>query len=169
MNDIISFINSPGFIKGISISKIIFIVFSIIFLIGVIFFLIRSNWIKRLIVEDLVEIFTYRPYGVRKILKQWNKIISRLDTGLESEYKLAVIEADSMVDDILVRMGYPGETLGERLEKLTSAILPNIEQVREAHKIRNNVVHDPDYILTLDTAKKALSIYEQALNNLQAF
>jgi hypothetical protein len=87
---------------------------------------------------------------------------------LESEYKLAVIEADSVLDDILKRMGFAGQTLGERLEKLTSASLTNIEEVREAHKTRNNIVHDPNYRLSLDEARKLISIYEKALVDLQA-
>jgi len=74
-----------------------------------------------------------------------------------------------MLNDILKRMGFGGETLGERLEKLTAATLPNLEQIWEAHKIRNNIVHDPDYRLTLDEARKVLGIYEQALRDLEAF
>ena len=103
------------------------------------------------------------------MVKAWAKITSRLETGLESEYKLAVIEADSILDNILNRMGFSGETLGERLNKLTVATLPNCEQVREAHKIRNNIVHDPSYRLGLDEAKRVLGIYQQALRDLQAF
>jgi len=73
-----------------------------------------------------------------------------------------------MLDDILKRMGYSGETLGERLNKLTIASLPNLEEAKEAHKIRNNIVHDPDYRLSLDEAKKTIETYERALTDLQA-
>jgi len=168
-NNIIYFFSSPGFKEGVLISKIVFWVLGIAFLIGIIFFLIKSTWLRRLIIEDLSEFFTYRPYGAKKIYKTWMKIMARADTGLESEYKLALIEADSMLDDTLKRMGYAGETVGERLEKINSAILPNIEEVWQAHKTRNNIVHDPDYKLTLDEAKKNLSIYEQAFRELQLF
>ena len=92
-----------------------------------------------------------------------------MDTGLESEYKLAVIETDSMLDDILRRMGYAGETLGERLEKLTSATLPNIEEIKEVHRIRTNIIHDPDYRISLDETRRVMGIYEQAFKDLQAF
>jgi len=97
----------------------------------------------------------FRPFGVRKINKEWLKIKAGLEGGLESQYKLSVIEADSLLDDILNRMGFTGETLGERLEKLTIATIPNLDEVLQAHHTRNNVVHDPDYILTLEEAKKA--------------
>jgi hypothetical protein len=55
------------------------------------------------------------------------------------------------------------------LQKVTAGTLPNVEEVWEAHKIRNNIVHDPDYRLSLDEAKRALEIYEKALTDLQAF
>ena len=149
--------------------KTISLVISLFFVVAIIFFILRTTWLRRLIIWDLQEILTFRPHGLKKIAKQWARITNRLETGLEGEYKLAVIEADSMLDDILKRMGYGGETLGDRLKLLTSATLPNIDQVWEVHKIRNNIVHDPDYRLPLDQAKKVLAIYEQAFRDLQAF
>jgi len=169
MPEIISWLISPTFSGWLLILKILFIIVALIFLGFIIFALIKTLWLKRLIIWDLVEFFSFRPYGVRKVVKAWVKITARLETGLESEYKLAVIEADSMLNDILKRMGFGGETLGERLERLTAATLPNLEQIWEAHKIRNNIVHDPDYRLTLDGARRVLDIYEQALRDLQAF
>ena len=167
--NLISFVISPSIQGSLLVVKIVFIFFSLFFLGGTIYFLFHTTWLKRILLQDLVEILTYRPYWIRKITRVWRKIIKRLETGLESEYKLAVIEADSLLNDTLKRMGYFGESLGERLEKLTKATLPNIEQVWEAHKTRNNIIHDPDYRLALDQAKGALAIYEQALRNLQMF
>ena len=122
-----------------------------------------------MLIWDIVEFFSFRPYGIRKVEKDWAKITARLETDLESEWKLATIEADSILNDILMKMGFAGETLGERLDRLTIATLPNLQQIREAHKIRNNIVHDPDYRVSLDEAKMAVGIYEQALRDLQAF
>jgi hypothetical protein len=169
MENIISFIINPTFSGWLLILKILFIIVALISFGFIIFALAKTAWLKRLLIWDLVEFFSFRPYGTRKIVKAWAKITARLETGLESEYKLAVIEADSILNDILKRMGFGGETLGERLEKLTTATLPNLEQVWGAHKIRNNIVHDPDYRLTLDEAKRVLDIYEQALTDLQVF
>ena len=169
MPEIISWLISPTFSGWLLILKILFIIVALILLGFIIFALAKTLWLKRMWIWDLVEFFSFRPYGVRKVVKAWAKITARLETGLESEYKLAVIEADSMLNDILKGMGFGGETLGERLERLTAATLPNLEQIWEAHKIRNNIVHDPDYRLTLDEARKVLGIYEQALRDLEAF
>lgn len=168
MDNLISFIISPEISGLLLVFKIAFIVFGLAAVGFIIFALIHTSWFKRLVTWDLQEFLTYRPYGLRKIIKTWLGIKARLETGTESEYKLALIEADSMLNDILKRMGYGGETLGERLEKLTIISLPSLEEAKEAHKIRNNIVHDPDYRLTLNEAQKVISVYERALTDLQA-
>jgi len=168
LNEIISFIFNPHFSGWLLALKILFIIFGLIFLGYIIFALVKTNWLKRMITWDLQEILTYRPFGVRRIVKQWRKIKARLETGLESECKLAVIEADKMLDDILMRMGFGGVTLGERLTKLTAVSLPNIEEVKKAHRIRGNIIHDPDYRLSLEEAQRVTAIYEKALTDLQA-
>lgn len=169
MSEIIFWLISPTFSEWLLILKTLFITVALILFGFIIFVLAKTSWLKRLIIWDLVEFFSFRPYGVRKVVKAWAKITSRLETGLEAEYKLAVIEADSILDNILKRIGFGGVTLGERLERLTVATLPNLKQILEAHKIRNNIVHDPDYRLTLDEARRMSGIYEQALRDLQAF
>ncbi len=166
--NLISLLISP-ITDWLFIIKIVFIFFSLLLLVGIFLFLARSSWLKFIILFDVVEFFTFRPFGLKKIEKDWRKIVVRLDTGLESEYKLAALEADNMMNDILKRMGYTGETLGERLKNLTSATLPNIEEIREAHQIRNNIIHDPDYRLSLDEARKMMEIYEKGFRDLQAF
>ncbi len=166
MSNILSFIMSPVFLFYL---KVIFIIFALIFVGGIIALLFKNTWLKRRILEDLVEFVAYRPFGAKKTFKQWTKITKRLETGKEAECKLAVIEADSLLNDIFKKMGYSGETIGEILKQLDSTTLPNIEQIWEAHKIRNNVVHDPDYRFTLDEAKKTLGIFEEALRDLEMF
>ena len=165
---IIQFLINPQFSGWLLVIKIFFIVLSLIFLGVIIFALVKTKWLKRMIIWDLQEFFSYRPFILRKTEKGWRKIKARLGTEMESESKLAVIEADKMIDDILSQMGFKGKDLGEKLEKLTIKSLPNIEEVKEAHKIYNNIIHDPSYKLSLEEAKKALLTYEKALTDLHA-
>jgi len=168
IEQMISFVLNPTFSGWLLFFKILFIFFSLLFLGFIIFALLKTSWLKRLIIWDLQEFLTYRPFGVTKIVGKWQRIKKKLEAGTESEAKLAIIEADSMLDDILDRMGFGGRTLGERIEKLTNVSLSNIEEVKKAHKIRNNIVHDPTYKLDLEEAKKVISTYEKALTDLQA-
>lgn len=167
--NLISFFISPSLTEWLLIIKIIFIVLSLLFICFIILALLGTSWLKFRFLYDLVEFLTYRPFGVRRMEKNWKKIVARIDTGLESEYKLAVIEADNMLNEILKKMGYGGESLGESLEKLTAATLPDIEGIREAHQVRNNIIHDPNYKLSLNEARRLLDIFEKAFKDLEAF
>ena len=166
---IVSYIFAPRFTGWLFDLRIGFAIFALVLLAAIIFFLLKTNWLRLLFVYDAFEFLTFRPFGVRKIEKDWNKITTRLNTGLESEYKLAVIEADNMMDETLRNMGYGGDTLGERLKKLTAATLTNMADLEEAHKVRNNIIHDPDYRLSLDQGRKTLASYEKAFRDLDAF
>ena len=166
MNNIFTIISSPIFIFYL---KIAFVSIGTLFLIGIVLLLLKNTWLKRRFLEDLIEIMTYRPFGAKKTFKRWSKISKKIEVGKEADYKMALIEADGLLGDILKRMGYKGETVRDLLEQLDSKTLPNIENVWKAHKARNNIVHDPDYELTLDQARKILQIYEQAFRDLEMF
>lgn len=165
---IMNYFDIPILVSVLIVIRLLAIFASIFFILAIIYSLLKTTWLKRLFLWDAQEFFTYHPHGVKALAKQWIKIKSRLDTGMESEFKLALIEADSLLDDILKKMGYGGESLGERLEKLTAASLPNIDEIKEAHQSRNNIVHDPDYRLTLDESKNVIASFERALVDLQA-
>ncbi len=166
MNNIFLLITSPTFLFYL---RIVFIVIAALFLLGIIFLLLKNSWLKRRFFEDWTEFFIYRPFGVKKTFKQWAKVLKRLETGKEADYKLAVIEADSLLYDILKKMEYKGETMAKILEQVNATILPNIQQIWEVHKIRNNIVHDPDYELSLEQARKILGIYEKSFRTLEMF
>lgn len=166
MEEIISFFIYPSFTGGLALLRVIFLIFSLLFLGLIIYFLIKTSWLKLLFLQDAIEFWTFRPYQ-RKKTGRWKKILSRLETGLESEAKLALIESEMVLDETLKEMGYSGETLGQRLEKVTTASLPNIEEVRKSHQICNNIIHDPSYRLSLEEAKRVITIYERALKDLE--
>jgi hypothetical protein len=168
MEDIISFFVSPNFSGPLLIGKICFLAAGIILLVGIIFVLLKTEWLKRLFIQDLIEFSTYKMLGARKLVKTWEKITDRLKTANEAEYKLAIIEADNLLENVLKRLGYSGETFGDKLKAIGATLLPNLNEVIQAHQVRDKIVYDPDYLLTLDEAKETLKIYEEALRNLDA-
>ena len=171
INNIISYLIAPPsypFYQWFVIARIIFIAVFLFFLLWIIYFLLKTSWLRIRFLENAVEFFTYHPFGTKKFIKQWDKIKRRLEIGLESENKLAIIEADSMFSNVLEKMGFIEETFESRIKHLTLDLLPNIEEVLKAHKVRNNIVYDPNYQLIFDEAKKIILIYEKALIDLQA-
>ena len=165
---IIQFIINPQFSGWLLVLKNFFMFLSLASLAMVIFGLAKSDWLGRMLTWDLREFFSFRPFTLRKTEKEWRKIKTRLGTEIDSENKLAIIEADKMLDNILARMGFEGANLSEKLDKLTAKFQPNIEELKEIRKIHNNIVHDPTYKLSPDEAKRVLLVYEKALTDLHA-
>lgn len=168
LDDILNFLISPPKIPELEIIKAIFLFFSFVFAGFIIWSFFKSTFLRRLIIWDLLEILSGKAFKLGEYARRWKKIESRLAKKIESEAKLAILEADSLLDEVLRKSGYPGETLKEKLEKLDSTILPNLEEVKKAHQIRDNIVEDPTYRLSLEEAEENLKIYEKALTYLEA-
>ncbi len=174
MEEIISFLTSPELIPSpfgeiLGALKIIFLAVSLALIVFIVFILLKSSYLKSFFFEDTKEFLQFKTHGASKLVKEWKKINKKLESELESEYKLAVIEADVLLDEVLSRMGHTEETIEEKLKATTSAELYNIEEVKKARKTRNGIVYDPDYSLTLDKAKETLKVYEEAFKNLNVF
>lgn len=167
--DVFNFILNPEFEGWLLVVKAIFIIVSLILLGAIIPLILTTSWLGYRYARDLTEFTTYRPFGAKKSLKQWIKIINRLKTNKEAEYKLAVIEADNMLEGVLEKINIKGETMTEKLENIDLSVLSNKEQALEARKVRNEIVRNPDYELSLEQAKKTIDVYEEALRNLEAF
>lgn len=157
---------SPELQKPLLIIKIVLGGLGIFFLGFIILIVHRTSWVRFAFVWDILEFLTFRPYGLRRMTQKWRKIKERMESPNESEWKLVLIEADSMLDESLKRMGFRGEGMDDRIKTIAPTIVSNIQDVMEAHQVRNNIVHDPDYRLTLDKARKAFDAYEKAFREL---
>ncbi len=146
--------------------RIAVIVVFLIIILSIIVFLTRTNWLKYAFLERFIEFFGRRPYHQQKFLKKWENIMKRLGRESEEEYKLAIIEADEILEKILDQMKFEGETTRERLTKVPKLILDNLEEVKKAHETRDNIVHDPDYRIEKEEAERVLKVYEKALKQL---
>lgn len=76
--------------------------------------------------------------------------ITRLWQNVESiEAPLSIIEADKLVDNVLKKAGMRGESMGERLRASEKLVPHNAyNDMWEAHKVRNRLVHEIDHQYT---------------------
>lgn len=165
----LSKVNSPELQANFLWIKILFLLAIAFFVSCVIIGFTRTPYVRLSMVGDAVELLTYRPYGFPKMRRRWQRIMRRLDMGNEAEYKLAIIEADSLLDEMLKRMRLAGETVDERLQKISPFMIANLEDLESAHQIRNSVVYDPDYRLGLSEARRVLLVYQKTFEELDLF
>jgi hypothetical protein len=82
-----------------------------------------------------------------------------------NDWKLAIIEADIILDDILKQKGYAGNSLGERLKSISPNQLESLQDAWEAHKVRNRIAHEgSDFILTQRMAQETVTRYQRVFN-----
>jgi hypothetical protein len=91
---------------------------------------------------------------------RWNKVLELLDSSNPSDWRMAILEADVILDELVSRMGYKGETLGDKMKSIERSDFRPIDDAWEAHKIRNILAHrGSDYILTKREARRAIDLY----------
>ena len=98
---------------------------------------------------------------------RYQEINKKVVSNNPSDWKIAVIEADKLFDETLQKKGFSGESLGERLKNMVPGDLPDLyEDVWEAHKIRNQIVHEPDFELSQANARKIVGVFERAMKKM---
>jgi hypothetical protein len=162
IKDFIYFISSSQIQDMLLPVKLVCIFCAIFFLVFVIYFMINSSWLQYKFLEDAAEFFSWQAYGQKEMTNQWNRIKKRTESGAESDYKLAIIDADDFLAEVLDNRGYEGKDFKETLSKAEKLIAPIFNDVLEAHEIRNYIVYNPDYKISADQAKKILDTYESA-------
>lgn len=123
------------------------------------------------IVGVIYLVFT-RPAGPslnrQKYQRQWLAIENSLQRDNMDSYQIAILNADKLLDRALRDKHYRGETMGERM-KSAQKVWRNANYIWGAHKVRNQLAHETEYVLTREVALRSLSAYKQALKDLGAF
>src|SRR3990170_2974914 len=102
----------------------------------------------------------------REVPKKWQSVLDKASSPTPSDWKLAVIEADTIMDDILKKMRLEGNSFGDRLKQLDRSKLNSIDNLWDAHKIRNLIAHDPNRPVSRQEIDRAIDGYEKALDEL---
>jgi hypothetical protein len=103
----------------------------------------------------------------QRMKRDWEKINDRLGKADEASLKLALIEADNMLDEVLKRMGLEGRDMGERLEQLGVQQLKSYDSILEAHRLRDLVIHQKEMVVTQEQVQTAVNAYGEALKELE--
>lgn len=172
-NQFIEFFNNNG-ASIVSISNTILFFLSSFFLIILFYCSIRIFEIRRKENKHLQhEIEEYAHHQAEREKKnrqgdeisknkRWIKTLSYLFSQHGSDWKLAIIEADSMLEELMTQLGFKGETLGDRLKSASQDKFHNLTHAWEVHTIRNRIAHEGgSFELSQHEAKRVIALYEQ--------
>ena len=104
----------------------------------------------------------------RVVKTKWSEIEELVKLGNPSRFKSAIMEADKLLDFALKNLGYPGNGLADRMkaiprEKYSREFFNNMW---EAHKIRNEIVHNIEYEIHSAVAEDAINKFKKTFREL---
>lgn len=147
-----------------TIIMIIFILFDVA-LVGFIAFTIRRY--DKLVNASPQQLAEAGPANPKEEIQQnWKNIESLMQSQYSSDWNMAVLAADTLLDDALKAKGYDGATMAERLKIVDPTQLPSLDRVWSAHRLRNAIAHDPTDQHTRETITSAINAYRQAFRDL---
>jgi hypothetical protein len=93
---------------------------------------------------------------------KWQSILTHVFSPNEAEWKIAIIEADTMLEELMDQLGFKGENLGEKLKSADQEKFKYLTSAWEAHTLRNRIAHEgSNFELTQREAKRVVTLYEQ--------
>lgn len=142
---------------------------SFIFLVIYIYASVQLDALNGLMHEELhaAEHAYAMQNGGAQASDRFTELQSHLESNNPNDWKLAIIEADILLDDLLKKRGYAGISLGDRLKGISPSVLHSLDDAWQAHKVRNQIAHaGADFVLTQKIARETIVQYKRVFTEL---
>jgi hypothetical protein len=100
--------------------------------------------------------------------ERWKAIVKKAQNETPDSLRIAVIDADGLVNDILRQMGFEGKHMADRLSQIDPEDVTTLQRVWRGHRVRNDLVHTPGYFLSDEQARRSLEDFEAFLREVEA-
>ncbi|MFA7216402.1 MAG: hypothetical protein WC095_00230 [Candidatus Paceibacterota bacterium] len=142
----------------VSVLKFLSVIISVIFIIWS-FYIIRKLTEVR-VKQRAIMYPSLKPEeeGIKNA--QWERVVAHSESLNENDWRLAIIEADTMLDSLIQSMSLPGDTMGEKMKAIEKSDFTTIDLAWEAHKIRNQIAHEgSNFMLSQREARRIIELY----------
>jgi len=100
---------------------------------------------------------------------RWHYIITLVESPNESDWRVAIIEADNLLEELLKERGFQGDTLSELLEGAKSGGILTIQNAWDAHLVRNKIAHvGSNFPLSQIEARRVIKMFQNVFEELRA-
>lgn len=156
-----------------TILKIVFILFDVVILIGF-FYALKEGWKYRPHFHphtDHGHSHGTAPVNTvqkERVTKRWREIMKKFEASTTNDSrKIAIIEADKMIDTLLKDAGFEGQHMADRLQQLSPEKVSTLDRLWRAHRLRNQIVHSADFEVSATLAERTMDDYEAFLKEAQ--
>lgn len=93
---------------------------------------------------------------------RWDMVIAHATSDNPAEWRIAILEADAMLDELLRELGYTGAGVGEMLQQADRGSMSTLQDAWDAHKIRNKIAHEGiNFGLSENLTNKTINLYRR--------
>lgn len=93
---------------------------------------------------------------------RWATVLGHAESLNQPEWRLAILEADTMLAELLDKRGYQGLSIGEQLKSADSEKFKSLQDAWDAHKVRNQIAHEgSSFTLTERETRRVIGLYER--------
>jgi len=78
----------------------------------------------------------------RELNPRWKYILTLVESPNESDWRVAILESDTLLEEALKEKGLEGNTMAELLEEAKSNGYQSIQSAWDAHLTRNKIAHE---------------------------
>ncbi len=105
---------------------------------------------------------TVAAHDVPRSQLRWRRIVEEASSEDEQKIRLAILEADIMLNELLDTLSYKGETMADKMRQVDRANFNTIDLAWEAHRARNVIAHQGSTAsMSLRDARHIISLYEK--------
>lgn len=98
---------------------------------------------------------------------KWHYIQTLIESPNDSDWRVSIIEADSLMEEILKDRGLSGTTVAELLESAKGSGYSSIQSAWDAHTVRNKIAHDgADFSLSQIEGRRVIKLYQNFFEEL---
>jgi len=85
--------------------------------------------------------------------------VALANSSQEGDWRRAIIEADSLLADLLRNRGFVGDDIGEQLKGASTSHFATLDLAWDAHRMRNRIAHEGEQLVL--TSRDALATMDQ--------
>lgn len=126
----------------VTVLKIIGFIVSLGFGVGIVIVFLNNKDLDEKRAQKFKEHFHIHPKKEDPRIERWNDITKHFKSHSEVEWRMAIIDADTMLEDLITSMGYQGQTFGEKLKSMQRSGLPWLQSAWDVHLLRNKIAHE---------------------------
>lgn len=138
------------------------VMISILLAIGIVYCLMRIKQIREVEEEQFAQNKEAAAQERTEMVnKKWQRVLDHIGSANPGDWRLAIMEADIMLEELLDKLGYQGDGIGEKLKAVEKSDFTTVDMAWEAHKVRNQIAHEgSDFLLNEREAKRIISLFE---------